>query len=340
MCHTHIGYLTSKGVHSMFKGKNVLIAGGTGMTGRMLSQLLIEQGANLRITSLDDQSRAHPKAKDFLRRDLTNFDNCLEVCRDMDYVFNLLCTKGSPETLKNKPATIMRPMTLFNLHLFDAARQLGIKGFLYTSSVGVYYPDALMQEDSTETGPPSPTDFAGRTKLYGEWYAMALTREYNFNVDIVRPANIYGPYDNFDSSNSSVIPSLIKRALTEDPFIVWGNGSPVRDFIHAEDVARGILLVAEKNPRQPINIGSGVGVTIKSLVEIIVSYLDKKPKVVWDNTKPNGDAQRLLDISRAQILGFKQTISLREGIMSTIEWYKKNKDITAKRYDIFDTDTG
>lgn len=306
------------------------------MTGIALSKLLDEQGANLRIASMDDPSQAHTKAE-FFKFDLTKYKNCLTACKDMDYVFNLLCAKGSPDTVKNKPYTLMLPMTRFNTNLLEAARQSRVQGFLYTSSIGVYYPSALMREDDTETGPPSPTDFAGRTKLYGEWLATSLAREYNINVDIVRPANIYGPYDNFDSSNSSVIPSLIKRALTEDPFAAWGDGSPIRDFIHCEDAARGILLVAEKNPRQPVNIGSGVGVTIKSLVETIISCLDKKPRVIWDTSKPNGDTQRLLDISRAKALGFKQTIGLREGIRSTIEWYKNNKDITGKRYDVVDT---
>lgn len=321
---------------SFFRGKNVLVAGGSGMTGIALSKSLDEQGANLRIASMDDPSRAHIKAE-FFKFDLTKYKNCLTACKDMDYVFNLLCAKGSPDTVKNKPYTLMLPMTRFNTNLLEAARQSRVKGFLYTSSIGVYYPSSLMQEDDTETGPPSPSDFAGRTKLYGEWLAASLAKEYNINIDIVRPANIYGPYDNFDSLNSSVIPSLIKRALAEDPFVAWGDGSPIRDFIHCEDAARGILLVAEKNPRQPVNIGSGVGVTIKSLVETITSCLDKKPRVIWDTSKPNGDAQRLLDISRAKALGFKQTIGLREGIRSTIEWYKNNKDITGKRYDVVDT---
>ena len=321
---------------SFFRGKNVLVAGGSGMTGIALSRLLIEQGANLRIASMDDRSRVHPGA-DFKKLDLTRFENCLDACKNVDYVFNLLCAKGSPDTVKNKPYTLMLPMTLFNTFLLEAARISGVKGFLYTSSVGVYYPGALMEEDSTETGPPSPTDFAGRTKLYGEWLATALAKEYNINIDIVRPANIYGPYDNFDSLNSSVIPSLIKRALTEDPFVVWGDGTPVRDFIHCEDVAKGILLVAEKSPCQPVNIGSGTGVTIKSLVETIISCLDKKPTVIWDATKPNGDARRLLSISRARSLGFEPQIMLEEGIRNTIEWYKKNKDITGRRYDVVDT---
>lgn len=319
-----------------FKNKNVLVAGGTGLVGIPLVRLLIRQGANVRIASMDNPSRAHPQAE-FKKTDLTDYENCVAVCKDMDYVFNLLCAKGSPDTVKKHPATLMRPMVLFNTHLFDAARQAGVNGFLYTSSVGVYYPASVYHEDDTEHTPAPPADFAGRAKLFGEWYATALRIEYNWDVTIVRPANIYGPYDNFDSSNAMVVPSLIKRALVEDPMVVWGDGSPIRDFIHAEDVARGMLLMAKKKPEQPINLGSGIGVSIKSLVKTIIGCLDHKPNIVWDTNKPSGDLKRLMDTSRAQALGFKPQISLEQGIRETIEWYREHRDETNKRYDIFDT---
>lgn len=319
-----------------FTNKNILVAGGTGMVGIQLSRLLVEQGANLRIASMDDASRAHPKA-DFRQVDLTVYDNCLAVCQDMDYVFNLLCAKGSPNTVSKYPASIMRPMILFNTHLFDAAIESRVNGFLYTSSVGVYYPAALLCEKDTERTPAPPADFAGRAKLFGEWYATALRKEYDWKVSIVRPSNIYGPYDNFDSPNAMVVPSLIKRALTENPMTIWGDGSPIRDFIHAEDVARGILLMAEQSPIQPVNLGSGLGVSIKSLVEIIMDCLEHKPKIVWDKNKSAGDAQRLLDTSRAKELGFEPIISLRQGITNTIEWYLLNNGQTSKRYEIFNT---
>jgi GDP-L-fucose synthase len=318
-----------------FKNKNVLVAGGTGMVGIQLCKLLDEQGVHLRIASMGDKSRAHPKA-DFQKVDLTDYNNCLEVCRDMDYVFNLLCAKGSPDTIKKYPASIMRPMILFNTHLLDAARRTGVKGFLYTSSVGVYYPASVYHEDDTEYTPAPPADFAGRAKLFGEWYATALRKEHNWNVAIVRPANIYGPYDNFDSQNATVVPSLIKRALTEDPMTVWGDGSTIRDFRHAEDVARGMLLIAEKNQDWPVNLGSGTGTSIKTLVETIVNCLGHKPQIIWDTSKFSGDPKRILDISRANLLGFEPKVILEQGIMDTLKWYLENRNETSKRYDVFD----
>lgn len=317
-----------------FKNKNVLVAGGTGLVGKYLVNLLVDQGANIRIASMDHPSRANPKAE-FLQLDLTNYNNCLLACSGMDYVFNLLCAKGSPNTIKKYPATIMRPLVLFNTHLSDAAFQSKVSGFLYTSSVGVYYPASVYHENDTEYTPAPPEDFAGRAKLFGEWYATALRIEHNWDVTIVRPANIYGPYDNFDSLNAMVVPSLIKRALTENPMTVWGDGSPVRDFIHAEDVARGMLFMADKKLNQPVNLGSGAGVSIRELVETIVSNIEPAPKVVWDILKFSGDAQRILDTSRAKELGFEPKISLQKGIKETIAWYRTHGHETGKRFDIF-----
>ena len=231
----------------------------------------------------------------------------------------------------------MRPMIFFNTNLFDAARESKVGGFLYTSSVGVYHPAAILNEDDTETKPTPKADHAGRAKLFGEWYAEALRIEHAWNITIVRPANVYGPYDNFDSQNAMVVPSLIKRALTENPMTVWGDGSSIRDFIHAKDVAEGMILLAEKNPSKPVNLGSGTGVKIKKLVETIASVLNTKLEVIWDRSKPNGDTQRILDTSRARGLGFEPKISLEQGIKDTIDWYLSHKDETSKRYDIFNT---
>jgi len=137
-----------------------------------------------------------------------------------------------------------------------------------------------------------------------------------------------------------VIPSLIKRAMDgEDPFIVWGDGSPIRDFINAMDVARGMLIALEKcpGPKKPLNLGSGTGYTIKNLVEIIINNLNKKPEVIYDSSKPSGDKKRILDISRAkELIGWEPKITLEEGVKETMDWYRNNKEIIKKRYDVFD----
>ena len=323
-----------------FKNKKVLVAGGTGMVGTQLVQLLIEKGAKIWIASMDDKSRAHPKAK-FIKSDLTYLENCLRVCKGMDYVFNLMGVKGSPAVTMTRPASFFVPMGLFSTNLMEAARRQGVKVFLSTSSVGVYAPAEVFYEHPVWETFPSRNDwYPGWAKRIGELQAETYAIEYGWDrVSIVRPANIFGPYDNFDSKNAMVIPSLIKRAVeaseTGQPLVVWGDGTPVRDFIFSRDVARAMILVAEQGHNKPVNIGSGKGISIKKLAEIIVSNLNPKPKIVWDTTKPSGDKKRVLDTKQIKKLGFKVSVNFEEAIKETIAWYLKNRNIAQKRYDIF-----
>jgi GDP-L-fucose synthase len=147
---------------------------------------------------------------------------------------------------------------------------------------------------------------------------------------------VYGPYDNFDIKNAMVIPSLIKKIIkSKKKLDVWGNGSQIRDFIFSEDVADGMILAVYKRINYPINIGSGQGVTIKSLVETIVKVSNKnKLKINWQQNKPGGDRKRLMDLTKARAIGFNPKISLREGIEKTVEWFLKNK-FKNKRYNSF-----
>lgn len=322
---------------SIYQGKSILVTGGTGLIGRPLVEMLVDMGAKVRIASLDDPSRAHPLAE-FVRADLTNFRSCLDVCDGMDYVFHLAGIKGSPAMTARKPASFFVPTISFNTNMMEAARQRGVKKYLFTSTVGVYAPAEIFYEDDVWKTFPSENDkFAGWAKRIGELQAEAYKIEYNWHdIRIVRPANVYGPYDNFDPGNAMVIPSLIKRALDgENPLVVWGDGSPIRDFIHARDVAQGMLLVMEKGTGQPVNLGSGVGVTIREIVEIIVNNMKEKPEVIWDTTKPSGDQKRLMDISRARELGFEPKVSLEEGIKDVMQWYLENKTVVDRRYNVF-----
>lgn len=321
----------------MYKGKKVLVTGGTGLIGRPLVEMLIEQGAMVRVVSLDDPSRAHPEAE-FIQLNLVHFENCLKTCEGMNYVFHLAGIKGSPAMTGKKPASFFVPLILFNTNMMEAARQCKVKRYLYTSTIGVYAPAEIFYEDDVWKTFPSENDrFAGWAKRMGELQAEAYKIEYGWDkIAIVRPANVYGPYDNFDPDNAMVIPSLIKRGMDgENPLTVWGDGSPVRDFIHAKDVARGMFIALENTKGEPINLGSGIGVSIKKIVEIIVSNMKNKPEVVWDTTKPAGDRKRLMDISRAKSIGFEPEISIEEGIREVMDWYRDNKDIVNKRYNVF-----
>ncbi len=323
---------------NFYKNKKVLVTGGTGLIGQPLVNLLVEAGAIVTVASLDDPSRA-PKNSQFVRVDLRNFDSCMKVCQNQEIVFQLAGIKGSPKMCAEKPASFMVPTVMFSFNIMEAARRSGVERFLFTSSVGVYSPAEVFFEDDVWKTFPSPNDrFAGWAKRLAELQAEAYKIEYGWDkISIVRPANVYGPFDNFDPENAMVIPSLINRALSgENPLTVWGDGSPIRDFIHAKDVARGMMLAVEKGINQPINLGSGEGVTIKQVAEAVANNVPSgKIPIIWDVTKPAGDKKRLMDMTRAKSFGFECTISLEEGIKETINWYLNNKNQLNNRYNSF-----
>lgn len=320
-----------------FNNKKVLVTGGTGLIGRQLVKLLLTAGAQVRVVSLDDSSRAHPDAE-FIQANLLDFKTCRDICDGMEYVFHLAGIKGSPAMTSQKPASFFVPTILFNTNMMEAARQCGVDRYLYTSTVGVYAPAEIFYEDDVWLTFPSENDrFAGWAKRMGELQAEAYMIEFDWRqIAIVRPANVYGPYDNFDPHNARVIPSLIRRALDgERPLNVWGDGTPVRDFIHARDVARGMMLVLEKIPGYPINLGSGKGCSIREIVDMIVACMDDPPEIVWDTSKPAGDQKRLMDTTKACALGFRPEISLQDGIREVMDWYASHRDLIDKRYNVF-----
>lgn len=321
-----------------YTNKKVLVTGGTGLIGQPLVAMLMQEGANVTVASLDDPTRA-PKKAVFKRVDLREFAHCLAVCEGQEIVFQLAGVKGSPAMTAKRPASFFVPTLTFSINMMEAARRAGVERFLFTSSIGVYSPADIFHEEDVWQTFPSPHDrFAGWAKRMGELQAQAYQIEYGWDkIAIVRPANVYGPYDNFDPNNAMVIPSLIKRALDgENPLTVWGDGSPIRDFIHARDVARGMMLAIEKGINEPINLGSGIGVTIKQIVDIIAAHVPNGPlDIAWDLTKPPGDTKRLMDMTKASAYGFKPIISIEEGIKETIEWYSQNKRLSENRYNAF-----
>lgn len=320
-----------------FKHKNILVTGGTGLIGVPLVKRLIEQeGAKVRVVSLDDSSRCHPAAE-FIRLDLTEASNCMKACEGQEMVFHLAGIKGSPAMTAKRPASFFYPTITFNTHMLEAARRSGVKRYLFTSSVGVYGPAEVFHEDDVWQTFPSPHDrFAGWAKRMGELQLEAYRIEYGWDeLRVVRPANVYGPYDNFDPANAMVVPSLIRRAVDgENPLVCWGDGSPIRDFIFSEDVALGMLQVMLSDETRPVNLGSGQGVTIKQLAEAVASELGDV-SIEWDTTKPSGDRKRLMDMTRAQALGIHPQTSLAEGVRKTIQWYRDNKNDIDKRFNIF-----
>ena len=311
------------------------MTGGTGMIGQALCKLLIAAEAKVTVASLDGQERA-PANTAFRKVDLRSFENCQEVVEGHEIVFHLAGVKGSPKMTAERPASFFVPTLQFSLNMMEAARRAGVKNYLFTSSVGVYQPADVFKEDSVWSTFPSPNDrFAGWAKRMCELQAEAYGIEYGWkNISIVRPANVYGPYDNFDPQNAMVIPSLIHRALNDDgPLSVWGDGSAVRDFIHAEDVAKGMIACVQQGIIEPVNLGSGGGVSIKKVAETVARLTGKE--VEWDISKPSGDSLRIMDTERAKGYGINSEMTLEIGISRTVEWYKAIRNLASARYNSF-----
>jgi len=167
----------------------------------------------------------------------------------------------------------------------------------------------------------------------------AYKKEYNFKgLHIARPGNIFGPFGNFNPKNSMVVSSIIKRVIDgENPLVVWGDGSAVRDFIYSKDVAEGMLRIVKKNIQIPINLGSGKGYTIKKLVKSICNskHIKVKPKIIFDKSKPTGDKIRILNVRRSKKFGIYKVTDFQKAIDETIDWYKNNKSKTKLRYNYF-----
>ena len=296
--------------NSVFKDKNILVTGGKGMVGRTLIRLLEKESPkNITIADLPEY-------------DLRERKDCQTVCEGQDIIFHVAGIKGSPQRCMESPASFSVPMIQFNANMIEAAYNADVEWFLYTSSVGVYHPADVFVEDDVWKSFPSENDwYAGWAKRIGEMNVQSYMKQHNWNkCSIVRPANIYGANDNFGQW-SMVVPSLIKKAVEskDGTLKVWGDGSPVRDLIYADDVARGMMYMVENKITEPVNLGSGTGVTIKRVAEIVSDYFNLK--IEWESDKPMGDSKRVMDTSRAESHGFKAGTTFEDGIIKTIKWY-------------------
>jgi len=327
---------------NFYNSKKVLVAGGTGTIGIPLVKLLINSGALVAVVSMDPPEYARmvlgPDVK-FLRSDLTEFENCLQVTKNQDFMFNLVGIKGSVGIGETKVASYFYPMILFQANLMEAAFRNDVSRFLFVSSICAYpQSEHRKKEDYMWKGMPMQNDrIPGLTKRIGEIQAETYLLEHGWSgVKVVRPSNVFGPFDDFDPETAQVIPALIARMCSgENPVSVWGDGSSVRDFIYSEECAYWLMEALDKAPASvPVNLGSGEPITIKTVAETIARNVPDSPLIEWDPEKPSGDPARVLDMTRAkECMGFAQKISFEEGVRLTIEWYLNNPELINRKGD-------
>ena len=201
------------------------------------------------------------------------------------------------------------------------------------ASCSCVYPDLekdFSENDAWIANPPEIHASYSWSKRIGELQAISYSKEYGMKTAIVRPANSYGPREIIDPENSHVIGALILKALSKkNPFIIWGDGSPIREYIFANDVARGMILALEKYcEADPVNLSSGESISISDLAKKILKISNYDPKITFDKLKPEGQSRRVLTNDKAEkVLGFKALTSLDEGLKSTISWIRDNIEI-------------
>jgi len=317
-----------------FSEKNVLVTGGSGLIGRQVVDILCDADAKVKIASLD-KIEVSDKAE-YVLGNLTSFEFCKDITQGMDFVFHVAGIKGSVEVTKAKPATFFVPLLMMNTNVLEACRINQVQKVVYTSSIGAYASAEVFKETENLDGPPMDI-FPGWAKRMAELQIQAYRIQYNLdNFAVVRPCNVYGPGDNFDPENAMVIPSLMHRIYhKEDPVLVWGDGSAIRDFAYSRDVAEGIILALYYGTGSGfVNLGSGRGYSVKELVETLSSFIDFNYQ--FDTTKSSGFPKRVMDISLArEIIHYNPTTSLRDGLKETWDWFIENQDEYLKRLNYF-----
>lgn len=230
------------------------------------------------------------------------------------------------------PVDFLSDNALIAINLLDACHAADIERVLFLGSSCIYpkMAEQPIREEAILTGPLEPTNDAyAIAKIAGVLHVQAYRRQYQRRWISAMPTNLYGPGDNFDINNGHVLPTLISKfhhaARSDDPVVLWGSGTPRREFLHVDDLARAILVVLEKyNDSYPLNIGTGTDVTIKELAEIVARTVGYAEPIQWDSSKPDGTPRKLLDVSRLSALGWQPAISLEDGIADTYKWYVEN----------------
>ena len=306
----------------------VLVTGAGGFLGTSVLKELLAKGYK-NVTAI-----ASSKVTDLRRQ--TAVESMMNDIKP-DVIVHLAGRVGGIGINKENPGRFIYDNLLMGANLIEEARQQNCSKFVMVGTVCSYpkFTPVPFKEEDIWSGYPEETNAPyGIAKKTLMQMIMSYKQQYNFNGVNLIPVNMYGPHDDFDPSSSHVIPALILKihnAMKQTPHAdlsVWGTGSASREFLYVEDSAEAIVkAMASHNDPEPINIGTGSEITIKNLVETIADLMGFNGKIVWDSSKPDGQPRRCLDTNRAEKrLGFKAKTSLKEGLKTTIEWFRSAND--------------
>jgi GDP-L-fucose synthase len=321
---------------NLFSGKRVLVAGGSGFVGTHLTKKLHSLGASVRSTFHDKGLQQKIEGIEYLKVNLLNSEDCLTATKDIDFVFMCAANSSGAEVMDKTPLIHLTPNVVMNSQMLSAAYENQVEKFCFISSNTVYPLTDFAVTEKDVTGEFFEKYFiVGWMKRFSEimceMYATKIKQP--MDILVVRPGNLYGPFDKFNKSESKVIAALIRRAIEkQDPFEVWGDGLDLKDFLYIDDFIEGMLKAFAIDKKFTVlNIASGIPITIKEVLEKILEVTGHaQAKVVFDTTKPTMIPIRLINISAInEATGWKPKVGISDGLRQTVDWYVeffKSKD--------------
>ncbi len=312
------------------KDKKILVTGGKGFLGSYVVRELVKFG-------VDPKNIFSPSSKEV---DLRELNACKKVVKGMDVIIHLAGKIGGIGLNREKPGELFYDNIIMGAQLMEEARRAGVKKFVSIGTVCAYpnITEIPFKEDNLWNGYPEETNAPyGLAKKMLLVQGQAYKKQYNFNSIFLLPVNLYGPGDDFNPERSHVMPAMIKRVYEakqnkKNHIDVWGTGRATREFLYVEDAARGIVHATEKyNSIEPVNLGSGMEISIKNLNKLICKILNYKGEIRWDKSKPDGQLRRCLDVSRAKKeFGFMASVDFEEGVKKTIDWYLSTQNVNLR----------